>query len=134
VVVEMKSVDRRESALQRPSLLRCPACLLIQDCTLKDFRCTLARCPHTFVNIKPPNGSQPVSPCETTKIVTLSERRDTAKRKTIDFGAQRDRRDAEKYRLKEAQQLMDDFEKAKGRAATSIEELTEWAAERKGGS
>jgi hypothetical protein len=47
-------------------------------------------------------------------------------RRTIDFGAKRGRRDAEKYRLKEAQQLMDDFEKAKGRAATSIEELTEW--------
>ena len=98
------------------------------------LRCTLTRCPRIFANIQPPAGSQPVSPCETAKIVTLSERRDTATRKTIHFGAQRGRRDAEKYRLKEAQQLMDDFEKAKGRAATSIEELTEWAAERKGGS
>jgi hypothetical protein len=57
VVVEMKNADRRESAPQRPDL-RCPACVLIQDCTLKDFRCTLTRCPHTFVNIKPPtNGA-----------------------------------------------------------------------------
>jgi hypothetical protein len=59
VVVESRNADRRETAPQRPVLLRCPACLLIQDCTLKDFRCTLTRCPHTFVNMKPPAGSQP---------------------------------------------------------------------------
>jgi hypothetical protein len=99
---------------------------VIRDATPKEFTCTLSRCPRLFLNIDPPRGSQPVSPCETAKIVTLSERRDTAMRRTIDFGAKRGRRDAEKYRLKEAQQLMDDFEKAKGRAATSIEELTEW--------
>jgi hypothetical protein len=121
-MVEMENADRRNSVV-RQSGFRCPACLLIRDCTLKDFRCTLTRCPRIFANIQPPAGSQPVSPCETAKIVTLSERRDTAIRKTI---VQRGRRDAEKYRLKEAQQLMDDFEKAKGRAATSIEELTEW--------
>jgi hypothetical protein len=57
----MKNADRRESAPQRPDPLRCSACLLIQDCTLKDFRCTLIRCPHTFVNIKPPSGSLPAT-------------------------------------------------------------------------
>ena len=56
MVVESKNADRRDSAPQRPALLRCPACLLIQDCTLKDFRCTLTRCPHTFINIKPPTN------------------------------------------------------------------------------
>jgi len=61
VVVESKNADRRDSAPQRPDRLRCPACLLIQDCILKDFRCGLARCPHTFVNIKPPSGSQPTA-------------------------------------------------------------------------
>jgi hypothetical protein len=59
VVVEKKKADRRESAPQRPYRLRCPACLLIQDCTLRDFRYTITRCPHTFVGIKPPAGSQP---------------------------------------------------------------------------
>jgi hypothetical protein len=58
VVVEMKNTDRRDRGVQRPDPLRCPACLLIRDYTLKDFRCTLARCPHTFVSIKAP-GSQP---------------------------------------------------------------------------
>ena len=54
----MKNSDRRDSGVQRPDPLRCPACLLIQDCTLKELRCTLTRCPHTFVNIKPPtNGA-----------------------------------------------------------------------------
>lgn len=38
---------------------RCPACFILQGCTLKDFRCTLARCPRKFVDIKPPAGSQP---------------------------------------------------------------------------
>jgi hypothetical protein len=57
VVVESKNADRRESAPQRTNLLRCPACLLIQDRILKDFRCTLARCPQVFVDIQPPaNG------------------------------------------------------------------------------
>lgn len=46
--------------------------------------------------------------------------------KVVDLGDQRDRRDGEKYRLHQAQQMLDDFEKAKGRPATSIEELTEW--------
>jgi hypothetical protein len=55
----MKNADRRDSGGQRPALLRCPACLLIQDCTLKDFRCGLARCSHTFVSIKAPAGSRP---------------------------------------------------------------------------
>lgn len=45
-----------------------------------------------------------------------------------------DRRDAKKYRLEQAQQLMDGFEKAKGRPATSIEELTEWAMKREVGN
>jgi hypothetical protein len=55
----MKNTDRRDSGVQRPDHLRCPACLLIQDCTLKDFRCTLARCPGIFVDIKPPTNGSP---------------------------------------------------------------------------
>jgi hypothetical protein len=132
-VVEMKNADRRARRVQsqasveaKRGLLRCPVCFLVQGIPLRGFACSMAHCPRIFANIQPPAGSQPVSPCETAKIVTLSERRDTPMRKTI---VQRGRRDAEKYRLKEAQQLMDNFEKAKGRAATSIEELTEWAAE-----
>jgi hypothetical protein len=54
----MNDADRREIALSK-SALRCPACYMIQDCTLRDFRCTLARCPRKFVDIKPPAGSQP---------------------------------------------------------------------------
>jgi hypothetical protein len=38
--------------------LRCPACYMIQDYTLRDFRCTLTRCPRVFVNIQPSNKSQ----------------------------------------------------------------------------
>jgi hypothetical protein len=57
VVAEMKNADRLESAPQRPGLLRCPACLLIQDCTLKDFGCKLTRCPRVFVRLDPPTGS-----------------------------------------------------------------------------
>lgn len=52
-MVEMKKVDRRESALRRPDLLQCPACHMLQDCLLKDFRCTLERCPRVFVSINP---------------------------------------------------------------------------------
>jgi hypothetical protein len=58
--VEMKNAGRPDRAVRKLSF-RCPACLLVQDCTLKDFRCTLPRCPRTFVNIKPPNGSQPTA-------------------------------------------------------------------------
>ena len=35
MVVEIKKADRRESAPRRPDLLRCPACLLLQNCTLR---------------------------------------------------------------------------------------------------
>ena len=59
MVAEMKKADRHDSAPQRANPLRCPACLLIRDYTLKDFRCTLTRCLHTFVNMKPPAGSLP---------------------------------------------------------------------------
>ena len=51
--------DQRADRKREPGLLRCPACLLIRDFTLKDFTCTLTRCPRTFVNIEPPTGSQP---------------------------------------------------------------------------
>ena len=37
-------------------LERCPACFLIRDCTLKDFKCTLTRCPHVFAEIEPPSN------------------------------------------------------------------------------
>jgi len=40
--------------LNRPDVLRCPACFLVQNCTLKDFTCALTRCPRVFVRIKPP--------------------------------------------------------------------------------
>ena len=49
----MKKVNRRESALRRPGILQCPACYMFQDCSLKDFRCALERCPRVFVSIKP---------------------------------------------------------------------------------
>jgi hypothetical protein len=59
VVVESKDADLSEGAPQRADLLRCPACHMIQDYTLRDFRCTLTRCPRVFVNIQPSNRSQP---------------------------------------------------------------------------
>ncbi len=49
----MKKPDQRESGLRRPDLLQCPACYMFQDCSLKDFRCGLERCPRVFVSIKP---------------------------------------------------------------------------------
>jgi hypothetical protein len=49
----MKKPDLRESALKRPDLLHCPACYMLQDCSLKDFRCTLERCPQVFVSTNP---------------------------------------------------------------------------------
>ena len=58
-MIEKKNADRRNDRGVKASNLRCAACLLIQDCTLKDFRCTLTRCPHMFVEIRPPTGSQP---------------------------------------------------------------------------
>jgi len=50
-VVEMKD---EEIALNRPDVLRCPACFLVQNCTLKNFSCILTRCPRVFVRVKPP--------------------------------------------------------------------------------
>jgi len=40
-------------ALNRPGALCCPACFMIQDCTARNFRCTLTRCPRIFANVKP---------------------------------------------------------------------------------
>jgi hypothetical protein len=60
-VVESKNAERRERAPQRLNPLRCPACHMIQDCTLRDFRCTLARFPQKFVKIQPPVGPQPAA-------------------------------------------------------------------------
>lgn len=50
--------ERRRRALlaakeYRRATQRCPACLLLQDCDLKDFRCSLTRCPRVFVQIEP---------------------------------------------------------------------------------
>jgi hypothetical protein len=61
-VVEMKNADRRDSAV-RKSGFRCPACLLVQDFAVKDFTCTLTRCPHVFVHLDPPTGSHPAGVC-----------------------------------------------------------------------
>jgi hypothetical protein len=54
-VVDMKHADQRDSGVRKPGL-RCPACFLVQDFTVKNFTCTLTRCPRVFVNIKPPTN------------------------------------------------------------------------------
>jgi hypothetical protein len=54
----MKNAARRDSAV-RKSGLRCPACLLVQDFTVKNFTCTLTRCPRVFVRLNPATGSHP---------------------------------------------------------------------------
>jgi hypothetical protein len=41
---------------------------------------------------------------------------------------------AEQYRLKQAERLLQDFERAHGRAARSIEELSAWVATGRGDS
>jgi excisionase family DNA binding protein len=38
----------------RRAAQRCPACFLLQDGDLKDFKCSLTRCPRVFVEIEPP--------------------------------------------------------------------------------
>ena len=58
-MVESKDANLSEGAPQRADLSRCPACYMIQDYILRDFRCTLTRCPRVFVNIQPSNRSQP---------------------------------------------------------------------------
>ena len=64
-MVEMKNADRRDSVV-RKSGLRCPACLLVQDFTVKDFICTLTRCPRVFVRLDPPAGGQSGPPSSNT--------------------------------------------------------------------
>jgi hypothetical protein len=32
---------------------------MIQDCTLRDFSCTLTRCPRTFIDVQPSNKVEP---------------------------------------------------------------------------
>jgi hypothetical protein len=59
VVVESKNAYRHETAPQRLNPLRCPACYMIQGCTLRDFSCTLTRCPRTFIDIQPSNKVAP---------------------------------------------------------------------------
>ncbi len=71
----MKNTDRRNSAV-RKSGFRCPACLLVQDFTVKGFACTLTRCPHVFVCLDPPAGGQsgpPLSNTATAKSVATPE-------------------------------------------------------------
>jgi hypothetical protein len=65
--VETKGADRRARRIQsqasieaKRDLLRCPACFRVDGVPLLHFRCTLTRCPRRFVNIQPPNGSQPL--------------------------------------------------------------------------
>ena len=50
----------RESMKGARGLMRCPACLMVQECTLKGFTCCLTRCPRMFRSIDPPAGPQPV--------------------------------------------------------------------------
>lgn len=50
--------ERRRRALlaseeHRHATQRCPACFLLQECDLKDFKCSLTRCPRVFVEIEP---------------------------------------------------------------------------------
>lgn len=59
---DRRSQIRRESMENARGRLRCPACYMIQDCTLKGFACSLSRCPRIFVDIAPRNGSQPAVP------------------------------------------------------------------------
>lgn len=63
-----KGDDRRARRVQsqasieaKRGLLRCPICFLVEGVPLLHFRCTLARCPRTFVDIQPPNGSLPTA-------------------------------------------------------------------------
>ena len=60
--MEMKNAVRSDSAV-RKSAFRCPACLLVQDLTVKNFTCTLTRCPRVFVRLDPPTGSHPAGVC-----------------------------------------------------------------------
>jgi hypothetical protein len=46
---------------------RCPACFLLQNCDLKDFKCSLTRCPQIFVEIEPPPVPSPPAPREVIK-------------------------------------------------------------------
>jgi hypothetical protein len=49
--------------------------------------------------------------------------------KRIDFGAERDKRDAHEYRLAIAQTLIDLFTKARGREPASVKELEQFVAD-----
>jgi len=76
-MVESKSEDqgrcsananerRRRAVLasteHRRAARRCPACFLLQNCDLKDFKCSLARCPQVFVEIEPRPVPSPPAP------------------------------------------------------------------------
>ena len=42
---DRRSQISRESMKGARGLMRCPACLMVQECTLKGFTCRLTRCP-----------------------------------------------------------------------------------------
>jgi hypothetical protein len=63
--VETKSMGKlrrrgfQASKDHRCAQARCPICFMIRDALPKGFTCALSYCPRVFINIQPPNGSQP---------------------------------------------------------------------------